>query len=67
MRRLVGIAVAAAAVAAIVKLLSSRDAPVAASGNGHSADEERMEMLRERIGAARRRLRDEFDSVRGGD
>lgn len=67
MRRLVGIAVVLAAVAAIVKLLSSRDAPVAASGNGHSADEERVQMLRERIGAARRRLRDEFDSVRGVD
>ena len=65
MRRLVGLAVILAAVAAIVRLLSSREAPVAASGNGHSADEERVEMLRERIGAARRRLRDEFDSVRG--
>jgi hypothetical protein len=67
MRRLVGIAVVLAAVAAVVRLLSSRDAPVAATGNGHSADEERVEMLRERIGAARRRLRDEFDSVRGAD
>jgi hypothetical protein len=65
MRRIVGIAVLLAAVAAIVRLLSSREAPVASSGNGHSADEERVEMLRERIGAARRRLRDEFDSVRG--
>ena len=60
-----GIAVVLAAVAAIVRVLARREAPVAASGNGHSADEERVEMLRERIGAARRRLRDEFDSVRG--
>ena len=67
MRRLVGIAVVLAAGAAIVRLLTSRDSPVASSGNGHSADEERVEMLRERIGAARRRLRDEFDSVRGVD
>src|SRR5207253_6018008 len=35
------------------------------SGNGHAADAERVEMLRERIGAARRRIRDEFDTVRG--
>ena len=67
MRRLLGIAVIAAAVAAAVKLLTARDRTVAASGNGHTADEERVEMLRERISAARQRLRDEFDSVRGSD
>jgi hypothetical protein len=67
MRRVIGIAVIVAAAAAAVRLLAGRDAPVSASGNGHAADEERVEMLRERIGAARRRLRDEFDSVRGSD
>jgi hypothetical protein len=67
MRRLIGIALLIAAAAAVVRLLGSREAPVAASGNGHAADEERVEMLRERIGAARRRLRDEFDSVRGAE
>ena len=35
------------------------------SGNGHTADEARIEMLRERIAAARRRLRDEVDTIRG--
>jgi hypothetical protein len=67
MRRLIGIAVIAATAAVIARLLTNRDDPVAASGNGHTADRERVEMLRERIGAARRRLRDEFDSVRGSD
>ncbi|HEY0387783.1 MAG TPA: hypothetical protein VGC71_05045 [Gaiellales bacterium] len=67
MRRLIGIAVLIAAGAVLARLLGTRDAPVAASGNGHAADEERVEMLRERIGAARRRLRDEFDSVRGAE
>jgi hypothetical protein len=67
MRRVIGIAVIVAAAAAAVRLLTGRDAPVAASGNGHAADQERVEILRERIGAARRRLRDEFDSVRGSD
>jgi hypothetical protein len=67
MRRLIGIVVIAAAAVAVARLLTSRSAPVAASGNGHTADEQRVEMLRERIGAARRRLRDEFDSVRGSD
>jgi hypothetical protein len=43
----------------------ARERGVASSGNGHSADAERVEMLRERIAAARRRLRDELDSVRG--
>jgi hypothetical protein len=43
----------------------TRERGVASLGNGHSADEERVQMLRERIAAARRRLRDELDSVRG--
>jgi hypothetical protein len=67
MRRLLGIVVISAVVAAIVRLLAGRSAPVASSGNGHAADAERVEMLRERIGAARRRIRDEFDTVRGAD
>jgi hypothetical protein len=67
MRRLVGIVVITAAAAVAARYLAGRAAPVAASGNGHAADEERVEMLRERIGAARRRIRDEFDTVRGAD
>ena len=67
MRRLVGIVVITAAAAVAARYLAARAAPVAASGNGHAADEERVEMLRERIGAARRRIRDEFDTVRGAD
>ena len=67
MRRLLGIAAAAAVAAAAVKLLTCRDRTVAASGNGHAADEARVQMLRERINAARRRLGDELDSVRGSD
>ena len=67
MRRLVGIVVITAAAVVAARYLAGRAAPVAASGNGHAADEERVEMLRERIGAARRRIRDEFDTVRGAD
>jgi hypothetical protein len=67
MRRVIGIVVITVAAAAVAKLLAARSAPVAASGNGHAADAERVEMLRERIGAARRRIRDEFDTVRGAD
>jgi hypothetical protein len=67
MRRLVGIVVITAAAAVAARFLAARAAPVAASGNGHAADAERVEMLRERIGAARRRIRDEFDTVRGAD
>ena len=67
MRRLLGIVVITAAAAAAVRFLVGRSAPVAASGNGHAADAERVEMLRERIGAARRRIRDEFDTVRGAE
>jgi hypothetical protein len=65
MRRLIGAAIAAAAVAAAARVYLARERGVASSGNGHSADTERVEMLRERIAAARRRLRDELDSVRG--
>ncbi len=67
MRRLVGIVVITAAAAVAARFLAGRGAPVAATGNGHTADAERVEMLRERIGAARRRIRDEFDTVRGAD
>ena len=40
-------------------------APATTSGNGHAADEARIAMLRDRIDAARRRLRDEVDTIRG--
>jgi hypothetical protein len=63
-RRIVVLAVLVTSAAAAVRALSGRD-PVAAEGNGHSGDEERRSALRERISAARRRVRDEFDSVRG--
>jgi hypothetical protein len=66
MRRLIGIGIVAAAAAFAVRAFRSRDAAsVTTSGNGHSADEARIAMLRDRIAAARRRLRDEVDSVRG--
>jgi hypothetical protein len=65
-RRVVGLTVIVAAAAAAARLLARRgDAVPAASGNGHAADEARIAMLRDRISAARRRLRDELDSVRG--
>jgi hypothetical protein len=67
MRRLIGIAVVTAAAAAAVRELARRKRHVASTGNGHSADQERVEMLRERIAAARRRLRDELDTVRGAE
>ena len=66
MRRLLGIGIAAAAAAVAVRALRQRAAESdPTSGNGHSADEARVAMLRDRIAAARRRLRDEVDSVRG--
>jgi hypothetical protein len=65
MRRIFGLAVILAAAAAAATALARRFDHVSASGNGHAADEERIEMLRRRISAARRRLQDEIDSVRG--
>jgi hypothetical protein len=65
MRRIFGLAVILAAAAAAATALARRFDHVSASGNGHAADEERIEMLRQRISAARRRLQDEIDSVRG--
>jgi hypothetical protein len=65
MRRLATIAVLTFAGAAVAHRLWHRDRPVPASENGHSSDEERAAALRERIAAVHRRLRDEFDSVRG--
>jgi hypothetical protein len=65
MGRVIGLMLAATAVAAAAWLYLTRERGVVAAGNGHSADAERVEMLRERIAAARRRLRDELDSVRG--
>jgi len=67
MRRLIGIALLAAAAAATARELVQRRRHVSATGNGHAADAERVEMLRERIAAARRKLRDELDSVRGAE
>lgn len=66
MRRLIGIGILVAAAAVAVRAFRSRElASVTTSGNGHSADEARVAMLRERIAAARQRLRDEVDTVRG--
>jgi hypothetical protein len=65
MRRVVGFTLIAAAAAAAGYSLRQRRPAIASSGNGHAADEARIEMLRDRIAAARRRLRDEIDSVRG--
>jgi hypothetical protein len=59
------IAVLGFAAAAAAHLYWHRDSRVPSEGNGHSADEHRAAALRERIAAARRRLHDEFDSVRG--
>jgi hypothetical protein len=43
----------------------SRQQPVAASGNGHSADEGRLSVLRDRIAAARGRMQGDVPPVRG--
>lgn len=66
MRRLLGIGVLAAGIAVAVRAYRSRSGQsVPTSGNGHAADEARIAMLRDRIDAARRRLRDEVDTIRG--
>jgi Spy/CpxP family protein refolding chaperone len=65
MRWILAILLGAAAAAAAAAYLSERGEPIAAAGNGHSGDESRRSMLRERIASARDRLRDELDSVRG--
>lgn len=65
MRRLLGVVLLAAAALAAFRALTSRGGTVASEGNGHSADQDRIELLRERIEAARKRLQDEIDSVRG--
>ena len=65
MRWILAILLGAAAAAAAAAYLSERGEPIAAAGNGHSGDESRRSMLRERIASARGRLRDELDSVRG--
>jgi hypothetical protein len=62
---MLGAAIAVALAAVAARAYMTRELGVASSGNGHSADAERVEMLRERIAAARQRLRDELDSVRG--
>jgi hypothetical protein len=64
MRRLLLLAAIAAAAGA-VRLALQRDRPVAASGNGHSADEGRLSVLRERIAAARGRVQGDVPPVRG--
>jgi hypothetical protein len=64
MRRLLLLAALAAAAAA-VRMALNRDRPVAASGNGHSADEGRLSALRERIAAARSRMQGDVPPVRG--
>ncbi len=50
---------------AVVRALKARRGAVESEGNGHPADRDRVELLRERIDAARKRLQDEIDSVRG--
>jgi hypothetical protein len=64
MRRLLLLAAVAAAAAA-VQVARNRERPVAASGNGHSADESRLSVLRERIAAARTRMQGDVPPVRG--
>jgi hypothetical protein len=64
MRRLLLLAAIAAAAGA-VRVAWSREGPVAASGNGHSADEGRLSVLRERIAAARSRVQCDVPPVRG--
>jgi hypothetical protein len=59
------IAVLALAGAAAAYVYRARESSVPAEGNGHSSDADRTAALKERIAAARRRLRDEIDSVRG--
>ncbi|HYX87019.1 MAG TPA: hypothetical protein VE777_18780 [Gaiellales bacterium] len=65
MRRIIAVAVIAAAAAAVMRYVAEYGQQVAASGNGHSGDQGRRDLLRARIAAARARLRDELDSVRG--
>ena len=65
MRRLLGVALLAAAALAAFRALSGRGGAVASEGNGHPADRDRVELLRERIDAARKRLQDEINGVRG--
>jgi hypothetical protein len=64
MRRLLFLA-ALAAVAGAVRVALNRERPVAASENGHSADEGRLSALRERIAAARTRMQGDVPPVRG--
>jgi Spy/CpxP family protein refolding chaperone len=65
MRWILALVLGAAAAATAAAYLAGRREPIAAAGNGHSGDEGRRTMLRERIASARSRLRDELDSVRG--
>ena len=64
MRRLLLLA-ALAAVAGGVRMALNRQQPVAASGNGHSADEGRLSVLRDRIASARTRMQGDVPPVRG--
>jgi hypothetical protein len=64
MRRLLLLA-ALAAVAGGVRMVLNRQRPVAAAGNGHSADEGRLSVLRDRIAAARTRMQGDVPPVRG--
>jgi hypothetical protein len=66
MRRLAVVFATALAVAAVAHVLfRQRRRGVSAEGNGHSSDADRTAALKARIAAARRRLQDELDNVRG--
>jgi hypothetical protein len=66
MRRLVVVSATVLAVAVVAGVLfRPRRQDVPAEGNGHSPDADRTAALKARIAAARRRLQDEFDNVRG--
>jgi hypothetical protein len=66
MRRVIPIAaLAALGAAAVAHVIAHRPGPIDVSGNGHAPRSDRTVQLRARIADARRRLRDEFDTLRG--
>jgi hypothetical protein len=65
MRRLLAVSAATLAAGLAARYLAGRVRPVEAAGNGHAGDHDRTAQLRSHIAAARRRLHDQIDSVRG--